>query len=135
MALVNGEEYSWVKIRASIAGIPVFGVEGITYGIKSDKKNNYGIGSLPVSRSYGIDEFDGSIELHMSEVEAFTNVAPNRDITKIPPFDLTVVFLGKGAPVTHVLQDVEFMENGRDMKLGDEVIKVKLPLIIGYIKF
>ena len=62
-ALVNGVSYSWVHITFILYGVPVKGITKITWKKKSDKVNNYGAGPDPVSRGYGRNEYEASIEL------------------------------------------------------------------------
>ena len=135
--LINGIEYSWSQAVFTVAGVVITGIADINYGDERDKKDNYGAGSKPVSRSYGPYKAKGDISLHMSEVERLTNVAPGRDITQIGPFDVTVTFapqLGQ-SPVKHKLRGCEFTNNMRSMKQGDEKFDVKLELIVAEIEW
>ncbi|TDN38608.1 hypothetical protein E4631_24050 [Hymenobacter sp. UV11] len=133
--LINGNEYGWAQAVTTVAGIVVEGITEINYSDKRAKKDNYGAGSKPVSRSYGAYEASGDVTLHMSEVERLTNVAPGRDLTQLGMFDITVTFapqLGM-SPVKHVLRGCEFTDNMRAMKQGDDKFDVKLTLIVAEI--
>lgn len=135
--LINGIEYSWSQAVFTVAGVVITGISEINYGDKRAKKDNYGAGSKPVSRSYGSYEASGDISLQMSETERMTNVAPNRDLTQIGMFDITVTFapqLGQ-SPVKHVLRGCEFTNNMRAMKQGDEKFDVKHELIVAEISW
>jgi hypothetical protein len=135
--LINGIEYSWSQAVFTVAGVVITGITDVNYEDKRAKKDNYGAGSKPVSRSYGAYEAKGDITLHMSEVERLTNVAPGRDLTQIGMFDVTVTFapqLGQ-SPVKHKLRGCEFTNNMRAMKQGDEKFDVKLELIVAEIEW
>lgn len=135
--LINGKAYAWSDAVFTVASVLVNGISEINYEKKREKTDNYGAGSKPVSRSYGKEEFTADITLHMEEVEAITNAAPDRDLTLIGMFDVTVTFapsLG-AAPVRHMLRGCEFKNNTRAMKEGDNMFAVKLELIVGDIEF
>ncbi len=134
--LINGVAYDFGSVEFQIMGRSVHGISEISYEAKREVKNNFGAGYKPVSRSYGRYEFSGKVKLHMEEIEALTKVAPDRDLTKIPPFDVVINFLPVGGiPVTHKLRSVGFMTNGRSMKSGDTLIEQDLELVIGDIEF
>jgi len=137
MSLINGIATSWSSITGVVAGVLVNGFTEINYNKEVEKTDNYGAGSKAVSRSYGKETFSGDITLHSDEVEALTNAAPNRDITQIAPFDITITSLAfpGAAPVRNVLRGCEFKNNGRAMKQGDAVFEVKLELIIADIEY
>ncbi|RZJ93153.1 MAG: hypothetical protein EOO60_05655 [Hymenobacter sp.] len=133
--LINGIEYSFPQIKATVAGVPLKGVEGLKYSDKQDKTHNWGLGNEPVSRSYGKYEAMGSLSLHASEVEALTRVAPGGDIKAIPPFDIIVTvlpILGQ-TPFVHKIRNCEFVNNVREMKQGDAKFVVELELIVAKI--
>jgi hypothetical protein len=110
------------------------GVTEIEYKETQEKENIYGAGDEPVSRGYGKKGYEASITLPAEEVDALELIAPDGDITKIPPFPITVSFTEGSRVKTDILQFAEFMENGRSSKTGDKTIPVKLPLIIAGIK-
>jgi hypothetical protein len=133
--LINGQEYGWAQAVFDVAGVKFAGISEVNFGDKRAKKDNYGAGDKPVSRSYGAYEASGDITLHMSEVERLTSVAPGRDLTQIPSFDVIVTFLPQAgmSPVKQVLRGCEFTNNMRSMKQGDEKFDVKLELIVAEI--
>jgi hypothetical protein len=133
--LINGIEYGWAQGVTTVAGVLVNGISEINYSDKRAMKDNYGAGSKPVSRSYGAYEASGDITLHASEVERLTAAAPNRDLTQLGMFDITVTFapLPGQSPVKHVLRGCQFMTNSRAMKQGDDRFDVKLDLIVAEI--
>lgn len=130
--LINGVNYSWSNITVVPFGVPLTGIVSIDYKRKQKKENNYGVGVKPVSRGYGQEEYEGSIEVYVDTWKAWINAAPNRNPLEIQPFDIPVVFGGVGVlPTKDVLRAVEFMEDPLESKTGDTKITVKIPLIIG----
>ena len=51
--LINGIEYSWGDITATVGGVPVVGITAIEYGDDQVVENHYGAGRFPVSYSKG----------------------------------------------------------------------------------
>src|SRR5674476_495837 len=98
--LINGTNYSWSNVSVNPFGIPLTGILSIDYKRKQVKTNNYGAGVEPVSRGYGMKEYEGSIEVYMDEWKAFIAAAPGRDALRIPPFDIPVTFNGEGVLTT-----------------------------------
>lgn len=130
--LVNGTAYSWSNISVNPFGVPLLGILAINYKRKQAKTNNYGAGKEPVSRGYGMVEYEGDIEVYLDDWKAFIAGAPGRDPLAIPPFDIPVTFNGQGVITTKdVLRAVEFMEDPLEAKSGDTKLTVKIPLIIG----
>lgn len=129
--LINGINYSWANISIVLFGTPVVGVTAISYKRKQTKDNNYGAGTEPVSRGYGNREYEGSIELYLDTWKGIIAASPERDPTKIAPFDIPVVYGGTGVLTTKdVLRAVEFLEDPLDAKSGDTKLLVTIPLII-----
>jgi hypothetical protein len=134
--LVNGKSYEWANIIANILGVPINGFTSIEYGNKRDMQNVYGAGSEPVSRVYGKNEPFAKITLTMEEVENIQAVAPLGDLTRIPEFDISVIYLDDSlATVTHKIRNVRFMNNDRKSKTGDGAIEVELELITSHIEW
>jgi hypothetical protein len=132
--LINGNAYTYAKIVATILGLPIVGITEIDYNTKQEKTDNYGAGTNPVNRSHGRKMTEASITLFMEEVEAIRAIAPNRDLLDVPAFDITLTFVsGTNAPVTHVIKNCEFTEDGNSMKTGDAAISYKLPLIASHV--
>lgn len=134
--LINGIAYSWAQLKINILGANPAGITAISYKEKQEKQNNYGLGNQPVSRSRGKIEYEASISMYQSEVEALQAASPTGRIQDIPPFDIVSAFIPDGGKiVAHTLHNVEFMENGRDLKQGDMDVVVVLPLIISHISY
>jgi len=134
-ALVNGVSYSWVHINFILYGVPVKGITKITWKKKSDKVNNYGAGPEPVSRGYGRNEYEASIELYREEWQRIIDISPDKDPLSIPPQDVPVVFGGSRVTAkTVVLQAVELLEDAFEANEGDTSLKISVPLIIAGVK-
>ena len=133
--LVNGVNYSWGNISVVLFGTPVVGILSIDYKRKQKKENNYGAGFEPISRGYGMKEYEGSIELYTDTWKSIISSAPNRDPLQISPFTIPVTFGGTGVLTNKdVLLAVEFLEDPLESKTGDTKLTVKIPLIIGGIQ-
>lgn len=133
--LINGINYSWANVTLTLFGVPVVGITKIDYKIKQNKDNNYGVGAQPVSRGYGNYEYEGSIEIYQDEWKRIIAASPNRDPLLIAPFDIQVVFSGRGvlADVDN-LRSCEFLESTFSANQGDTKLMVTVPLIIGLIE-
>lgn len=130
--LINGTNYSWANIALILFGVPVVGITKIEYKKKANKANNYGAGQEPISRSFGNNEYEASIELYQDEWRAIIAVAPSKDPTLWPPFDVQVVFGGsRVATQTDILQMCEFTEDAFTAGQGDTKLLINIPLIIG----
>lgn len=133
--LINGTAYDFSQIIVTILGVPVASVSSIEYSEEQEKTNNYGAGNRPVSRGAGAIEAKASIEISMNDVEAIRAVAPNGSLLQIPAFDITVFFGNLQNPVTHVLKNAEFINDGIESSQGDTDVKRKFDLVISHIKW
>lgn len=133
--LVNGEAYSYVQITTVALGIQFPGMQAITYVEEQEKTDNPGQGNRVVSRGRSTIIANGSIDLSMNDIEAIRNAAPDGSLLKIPAFDIVVVFGNPQSPVTHVLKNVEFMNDGVETSHGDTDIVRTFDLIISHVKF
>lgn len=133
--IINGINYSWANITLVLFGVPVVGITKIEYKRKQKKENNYGFGSQPVSRGYGNYEYEGSIELYADEWKRICDAAPNNDPMLIPPFEVQVIYSGRGIVATKdLLKAVEFSEDNFTANQGDTKLMVSVPLVIGLIE-
>jgi hypothetical protein len=129
--LINGVSYSWSSIQFVLFGVPVIGIVDIEYKKKQTKTNNYGAGTDPVSRGYGKNEYEASIEIYLDEWRNIINAAPSNDPLSIGWFDIQVIYGNNMASATRdILQAVEFLEDPFNAKEGDTKLTVKLPLIL-----
>jgi hypothetical protein len=129
--LINGVAYSWANVKLVLFGVPVIGITKIEYKKKQNKENNYGLGTEPISRGYGNNEYDAKITLYKDEWNSIIAAAPNKDPNQIPFFDIQVSFGGAGVASTlDVLQACEFLEDPFTVGQGDTKIMIELPLIL-----
>ena len=133
--LINGRAYDYTQITAVVLGVPLAGISAINYVTTQDKTNNFGTGNQPVSRGRGAKDTVGSLELSMNETEAIRNAIANGDLLDIPPFDIVMVFGNIQNPVTHVLKNVEFSNDGVDTTQGDTDIRRTFDMTISHIKY
>lgn len=132
--LINGVTYDWGSISFVPFGVPMVGITKIDYKETQKKENLYGWGRKPIARGYGNFEYEGSIEVYLDEWKRIIAAAPSRSPLDIPPFDIPVVYSGKGTlPTRDILRAVEFMENPFTVGQGDTKILVTIPLIIAAI--
>lgn len=121
--LVNGIAYSYVDITFVALSVPLPSVSSINYTAEQAKENHYGTGNEPVSRGKGAKEYTASFDISMNDIEALRDAAPNGDLLNIPPFDIVVVFGNPQKPVTHVIKNFEFSNDGVESSQGDTDIK------------
>ncbi len=131
--LINGREYAWGDVIINIGGVVIIGVTAIDYDEDQVKEDNYGQGTVPVSRGYGREKATASVTMYASEVEGLMDRAPSGKLTKYGVFEVIVQFMVGTDIKTHVLKNVEFTKNARSMKEGDTKIEVQLPLICSHI--
>lgn len=134
--LAQGINYAWgtVAIRA-LAGLFI-GVEKIAYKDVQEMVNNYASGNFPTGRGLGQITFEGSITLYMEELVNLRSITPSGRLQSIPEFDITITYDVSGTKrVSDILKACRFMENGREVQVGDTKIVYEVPLIIGGIEW
>ena len=132
--LINGREYGWADIVATIGGVPVTGITAIKYGEEMEKENIYGAGRNPVSRGYGRVKSTASITLLSGTVFALKSKAPKGQLHRIAPFPITVSYQPDAGPmVVHVLKNCEFKKTEFDWKEGDMSKPIEMELIVSHI--
>lgn len=131
--LINGREYSWADVSFNVGGVPVIGVTKINYDEEQVKSDNWGAGSNPVSRGYGNRKAGASVTMYASEVEALMAKAPNGNLLDYGTFDVVVQYMVGAILITHILKNVEFTKNERNLSQGDTKLEVNLPLIVSHI--
>ncbi|KOY85090.1 hypothetical protein AD998_02020 [bacterium 336/3] len=133
---INGTEYAWEDIDIVLFGRIVVGVTEINYKIKRERKNIYGRGKKPVAYGRSSAEYSGSIGLLQSEIEAIQSSLPRgKNLTDIPPFDVTVSYRYENNTVIDILRSCSFTEYEKGMKTGDTNMEIKLPIDIGDIEY
>jgi len=80
--LINGREYGWADITATIGGVPVTGITAIKYSEEMEKEDIYAAGRYPISRGYGRVKTTASITLLSGTVFALKSKAPKGQFNK-----------------------------------------------------
>jgi hypothetical protein len=129
--LINGVNYSWADVKLVLFGVPVIGITHIEYGVKQEKKNNYGMGTKVVSRGYGNEEPTAKITVYKDFWMSVIMQAPGYNPNYIPPFDIQVVY-GSSRVAAHldILASAEFTDDALKVAQGDTKILIEIPLII-----
>lgn len=134
--LINGVEYAWGDIVATVGGVPLVGVTAIEYADDQVVENHYGAGRYPVSRSKGRVTPTAKITVSMIEVLAWQKISPTGRIQDIAPFPIVVSYLPEdGQIVTDKILNCQFKKNTRAWKEGDTRQLVDLDLEISNIEW
>ena len=133
--LINGKAFDYVGITAIVLGVPLPSISQINYTEEQEKTNNFGTGNRPVSRGKAAIEASASFEISMNDVEALRDVAPDGSLLLIPAFDIIIVYGNPQKPVTHVLKNCEFTNDGVETSQGDTDIKRTFDLVISHVKY
>lgn len=133
--LVNGRAYDFTQIQAVVLGVPLPSISSITYLEEQEKENNFGVGNRPVSRGQGAINANGTFDISMNDIEALRDAAPNGSLVQIPAFDIVVVFGNPQKPTTHVLKNVEFLDDGVEGATGDKDLKRSFAVVMSHVKF
>lgn len=133
--LINGRAYDYTQITVVILSVPVAGISAINYVTEQEKTNNFGTGNQPVSRGRGAKDTTGSLEMSQNDVEAIRDAAPNGSLLDIPPFDIVMVFGNIQKPVTHVVKNVEFSNEGVETTQGDTDIRRTFDFTASHVKY
>lgn len=135
----NSEEYAWIDIQVVMQGRNVAGLTGIRYKETQTKTNIYAKGKKPYARTRGNKEYEGSIKILQSELEALTKQVGKKggSINDLPPFDIAVAYAPElgGNIVTDIIKGAEFNEVEKGMDQNDPFMEIELPLIIGDIQY
>lgn len=132
--LINGVEYSWGDITATIGGVPVIGITAIEYGDEQVVENHYGAGRYPVSRSKGRVTPSAKITLTMGEVVAIQAKSLTGRLQDLAPFPIVVCYIPEdGQIVIDKIMNCQFKKNARTWKEGDTRQTVDLDLVPSHI--
>jgi hypothetical protein len=138
----DGIKEGWINVKIFLSNTPepVTGVTGLSYNEVNTKTALYGGGNEPIGYAVGNYEYDGEITLYENEVTALQKIAQNQgdvagSITSILPFDIIITIdkTGTAEIKRHVLKNVVFQSNGRQLTQGDGAILVTIPLLFSKI--
>lgn len=134
--MINGTEYAWEDIDIVLLGKILIGVTEINYKAKKEQVKIYGRGKDPVAYGRSRNEYEASITLLQSEVEALQASLPRgKTLMDIEPFDITVSYAYQGNVVVDILRSCTFVEFEKKMKTGDTHMEIAIPLNVGKIDF
>lgn len=128
----NTKEFAWANVEIAMLGRVLTRVRGVKYVVKKEKELLHARGENPHSIQSGNKTYEGELMLLQSELEALqAQLDDTQDITDLDPFNITVVYKPKtGADlVTHILKNVEFTEDNREIKQGDKFQELTLPIL------
>ncbi|TDL99618.1 MAG: hypothetical protein C4K58_06920 [Flavobacteriaceae bacterium] len=130
MSTFESKQYSFCEMDVVIGGKIIAGLQGIEYGVNTEKSFLYGRGCKPHGIQHGNTEYEGELSVWQSELEALIRDAPKNDIMKLR-FDIVVSYVPHdGGPiVVDTLQGCEFKSWKKGMNQGDKNMEVKLPFI------
>lgn len=135
----NTRDYSWADTEIRVLDNAVIGARGFSYSVAHQKQNIYGRGNKPIRRTRGNKEYEGSVTVLQSELEAMQDLAKEQgldDITDFTPFPIVFSYENaEGVIVTDTALYCEFTGVSKSMSQNDEVMEVELPVIIGDIKY
>lgn len=134
--LINGVEYSWGDITATVGGVPVIGITAIEYSDEQVVENHYGAGRYPVSRSKGRVTPTAKITAAMSEVIGWQAKSPTGRLQDLAPFPIVVAYIPEdGQVVIDKVMNCQFKKNARTWKEGDTRQLVELDLVPSHIEW
>lgn len=134
--LINkfGKIAGWNSVKLVMLGRQVEGITALSYKDNVEKENIYGAGKMPVGRGEGNYKAEASITLLKEEVNALLlALGPGKRLTDIEPFDIPIIYEYNKLILKDVIRNVEFTDNGVDVKQGDKSIATQFTLIPSHI--
>ena len=124
--LINkfGKIAGWNSVKVVMLGRQVEGITALSYKDSKEKDNIYGAGEFPVGRGEGNYKAEASITLLKEEVNAL-QLALGSGIPGMYEY--------KGLVMKDVIRNVEFTDNGVDVKQGDKSIATQFTLLPSHI--
>ena len=118
-ANINGNAYSFVDAKITIAGIELFSATNIVAKLTQDKTNNYGNQPEPQSRGRGKKVYESSFDFSLKDIQKLKALIPSQNLTDLP-VSTCVIFLDNGTDQYEItLPFFEFSEDGLEMSDGD----------------
>jgi len=133
----NSDEYSWRDLQVFMLGRLITGIQGVSYTLRQTKENIYAKGDKPHSRGHGNKEYDGSVTLLQSEVEAIqAELGDDEDLTDLRDMTIVVSYAPEnGGVTTDELLAVEVTELPKGGSQGDTSMPSELNIVIGDINY
>jgi hypothetical protein len=130
---INGQFYSWSRIRFNFLGTSFSTITAIKYQEEDEVKGVKGVGNKKLGFTQDNTETEGSISILAETLEAIVKRLPKgKRLQDIVPFPITVSYLdGAGNLVAHVLEGCKFTKNSREASSGSsDALSVEIPLYI-----
>ncbi|MCT2563950.1 hypothetical protein [Chryseobacterium herbae] len=126
----DSAQYSWADVSVSMGGRIVTGLTSVSYTVKQAKSVLKGRGNKGHKILRGDKEFEGSIKIWQSELQAMIKSAPGKDVLSLN-FDLVVAYTPAdgGQNTTDILVSCEFTEYKKEMNQGDTNMEIECPII------
>lgn len=127
----NSKEYSYCDIQVTVLGRVLTGLRGIEYTAKKTKEAVFGAGVTPKSIQHGRREYEGTLTVLQSELEALNRAAKEAGHTDCLDieFDIVVTYLSEGVLTTDIVRCASITEFPKGLKEGDLYSEHALPFI------
>ena len=127
----NSKEYSYCDVQATVLGRPLTGLRGIEYTAKKAKEAVFGAGVNPKSIQHGRREYEGTLTVLQSELEALNRSAKESGCVDCLDleFDIVVTYANAGVIATDIIRCASITEVPKGMKEGDLNSEHALPFI------
>lgn len=132
-----GTMQGWNSVTANALGRDFEAISELAYNDTQKKENVFGAGPRPIGRSRGNFDPKASITLFKEEIDALKlALPPGKTIMDIAPFDIVVQYENElGFILKDRIRNVEFMNDGIEVKQNDMTIGTKYELLISHIEW
>lgn len=133
--VINGRQYEFADVTLILGGRDVVGLRGISYTEKQEKEVIYGKGNKPLAIQKGNFSYEGSVTLLQSEVETLRVLAKSQSgRTSLMNLTLDAIVcygdpLKGDVMITDRVNSLQFTEDAKEMKQGDNSMEIELPFI------
>lgn len=138
MVVNRGNQIGWGNHKFAVSGNEILGITEVKYRDKTEKELLFGAGSKALGVGVGNESYEGSIKLYRYEIDRILAgiTTGDKKLTALATQTLTVVakFDGSSSFTTDVIL-FQFMESGKDLKQGDKMDVVELPLLVVDIQY
>ena len=120
-----------MNINVVVLGRTLTGLRGIEYTPKMNKELLYGAGVNPKAIQSGRREYEGTLTVLQSELEALNRAAKEAGYTDCLDleFDIVVTYVSDGVISTDIVRCASITEYPKGMKEGDLYSEHALPFI------
>ena len=130
--IINQREYAYGDIQVWLFGQMVCGLRGIEYKPKKEKTTLHGAGRNPRAIQHGKREYEGTLTILQSELEALNRSARAAGYKDALDLDLDIIVVyasDNGVVTTHKISSASFSEMPLGMKEGDAFAEHALPYL------